>query len=61
MADVFDALSTKPCYKEAFPVGKCFSIVGEVRGTHFDPSVLDALFSKRSEIVEVQMRFANDA
>ena len=60
VADVFDALSTKRCYKEAFPIDKCFSIMQQESGTHFDPSVLEAFFSRRSEVVEVQMRYAND-
>ena len=37
VADVFDALSTKRAYKPAFPLEKCFSILQEGRGTHFDP------------------------
>jgi putative two-component system response regulator len=61
VADVFDALSTKRCYKDAVPIDKCFSIMKEERGTHFAPRVLDAFFSKRGEVVEVQMRFADDA
>ena len=60
VADVFDALTTKRCYKEAFPLDKCFAMMAEERGTHFDPKVLDAFFSKRSEVVEVQMRYADD-
>ncbi|QDU58755.1 HD domain-containing phosphohydrolase [Aeoliella mucimassa] len=60
VADVFDALSTKRCYKQAFPIDRCFEIMAESRGTHFDPVVLDAFFSKRAEIVETQMRYADD-
>lgn len=60
VADVFDALSTTRCYKEAFPIDKCFRMMSEERGTHFDPRVLDAFFSRRSDIVEVQMRYADD-
>lgn len=60
VADVFDALSTKRCYKNAFPIDRCFEILREERETHFDPRVLDAFFSIRPAIVEVQMRFADD-
>jgi putative two-component system response regulator len=61
VADVFDALSTKRCYKEAFPLEKCFQIMEEERDTHFDPTVLDAFFSRRGEIVAVQLRFADES
>lgn len=60
VADVFDALSTKRCYKEAFPLEKCFQIMEEERGTHFDPTVLDAFFKRRGEIVDVQLRYADE-
>lgn len=60
VADVFDALSTKRCYKNAIPVDKCFEIISGESGTHFDPRILDAFFSRRNEIVEVQVRYADE-
>lgn len=60
VADVFDALSTKRCYKGAFPLSKCFEIMVEERETHFDPDVLDAFVSARSEIIEAQLRYAEE-
>ncbi len=59
VADVFDALSTKRPYKEAFPLEKCFAILEEGRGRHFDPTVLDAFLRRRSEIVRVQVEYAD--
>jgi putative two-component system response regulator len=59
VADVFDALSTKRSYKPAFALEKCFAILEEGRGTHFDPQVLDAFFLARDEIVTVQMTHAD--
>jgi putative two-component system response regulator len=58
VADVFDALSTKRTYKPAFPLEKCFAILTEGRGTHFDPQVLDAFFAAREQIVAVQISYA---
>jgi putative two-component system response regulator len=58
-ADVFDALSTKRPYKSAFPVARCFEIMEESRGTHFDPQVLDAFVAGRHEIVAVQIELAD--
>ncbi len=59
VADVFDALSTKRPYKPALPLDKCFQIMLDARGSHFDPTVLDAFFAKRGEIVEVQIASAD--
>ncbi len=59
VADVFDALSSKRPYKPAFPLEKCFSILEEGRGEHFDPTVLDAFFQHQDEIVSVQIEFAD--
>ena len=59
MADVFDALSSKRPYKPAFPLEKCFAILEEGRGKHFDPSVLDAFIARREDIIEVQIDLAN--
>jgi putative two-component system response regulator len=58
VADVFDALSTKRAYKSAFPLEKCFEILREGRGKHFDPQVLDAFFAAREQIVAVQISYA---
>lgn len=60
VADVFDALSTKRCYKDAFPLEKCFQIMTDEKGRHFDPEILEAFFRKRKEIVEIQMHCADD-
>ena len=57
IADVYDALSSKRPYKDPFPREKCFEILQEGRGNHFDPTILDAFFSRASEIVEVQLDF----
>jgi putative two-component system response regulator len=55
VADVFDALSSERSYKKAFPRQKCFEIIAEGKGSHFDPTVVDAFFSRSAEIVEVQI------
>ena len=43
LADVFDALVSKRCYKEAFTYDKAFSIIEDSLGSHFDP-VLGRIF-----------------
>jgi PAS domain S-box-containing protein len=42
VADVYDALTTKRFYKEAFTHTKAKQIIASLRGTHFDPEVVDA-------------------
>ena len=55
VADVFDALSSERPYKKAFPRQKCFEIIQEGRGNHFEPQIVDAFFECASKIVEVQL------
>lgn len=59
VADVFDALSSKRCYKDSFPIDECFETMAEKRGNHFDPQVLDAFLSRRDDVIDVLMRFAD--
>jgi putative two-component system response regulator len=59
VADVFDALSSRRPYKPAFPLAKCFQILEEGRGKHFDPVVLDAFFQAREEIIRIQLEHAD--
>ena len=60
VADVFDALSSKRPYKEAYPREKCFKIMLEMRGKKLDPQLVDAFFACGQEIIEVQMQLADD-
>ena len=59
VADVFDALSSKRCYKDAFPVEKCFQIIEEDAGTHFDADVVRAFLDSRDEILETKAKYAD--
>lgn len=54
VADVFDALSSKRPYKDAFPVDKCLNILTEGRGKHFDPRVLDAFLARVDDILKIR-------
>lgn len=45
LADVFDALVSKRCYKDKYSYDKAFEIMQESMGTHFDPR-LGAVFMK---------------
>lgn len=53
LADVFDALTTKRCYKPAFPVDESLSIIRRESGKHFDPKIVYAFFFALDEILSV--------
>lgn len=44
LADVYDALSSRRCYKDPWPKEKVFAIIEEERGKQFDPELVDAFF-----------------
>lgn len=50
VADVFDALVSKRCYKEPMPLEKAYAIMREETGSHFDEEVIEAFFAARDEI-----------
>lgn len=52
LADVFDALVSKRCYKEKYSFDKAFSIIEESLGKHFDAK-LGKLFIQQREALEV--------
>jgi len=60
VADVFDALTSKRPYKEAYSVKKTLSILEEGRGSHFDPKVLDAFLQNMGEALEIKLRHSDD-
>ena len=49
IADVFDALISKRCYKEAMPREKAYEIIREESGTHFDPKLAEVFLKHRDE------------
>jgi len=56
LADVYDALVSKRCYKEAMPVEEALEILRQDSGKAFDPKVVDAFFAALDEI----LMFYND-
>ncbi|MDM8525415.1 response regulator [Desulfococcaceae bacterium HSG8] len=57
MADVYDALNSKRCYKDPFPYEKVKSIILHERGEHFDPKVVDAFLRQEEACLEIKRRF----
>ena len=53
VADVFDALISKRCYKDGFSFEKSMDIIREASGTHFDPLVAGAFLNASGEVRKV--------
>lgn len=51
IADVFDAVSQKRCYRDAMPVEECFSIIEKGVGTDFDPNIARIFLDSADEVV----------
>lgn len=50
IADVFDALTSKRPYKDAFPLDQAKSILADGRGEHFDPVLLDLFLDQCDDL-----------
>ena len=50
LADVFDALVSKRCYKDSFSYDKAFEIIEESIGTHFDPYLATEFIACRKDL-----------
>lgn len=57
LGDVYDALTSKRCYKEAFSPEKSKEIIIKDRDIHFDPDVVDAFLASENEFSEVRKEF----
>ncbi len=59
VADVFDALSSRRPYKPAMPLETCVEILKEGRGSHFDPTILDAFFARINDVIRVSVEYGD--
>jgi len=57
LADVFDALISRRCYKEPMPAGQAHAIIAEGRGRHFDPDVVDAFLAGFASFCAIAERY----
>ena len=52
-ADVFDALVSKRCYKEAYNYDKAFEIIQNDLGSHFDPELGKIFLSCKQDLIDL--------
>ena len=60
IADVFDALTSKRPYKDAYSIEESFKIIRESSGAHFDPDVVDAFVDSECEIITIRRKYKDE-
>ena len=60
LADVYDALTSSRCYKEAFTHDKSKSIIVEGKGQHFEPEIVEAFLRCEEKFIEVGKRYQDE-
>lgn len=53
VADVFDAVSAKRCYRDAMPLEQCFLIIENGSGQDFDPYIADVFLDMKEMITNI--------
>ena len=61
VADVFDALTSRRAYKEAWSNERAFEALKELAGQKLDSKCVDALVRKRDEVEKIQQQFKEDS
>lgn len=57
IADVFDALTMKRPYKEAWPIDRAVAAIKEDAGSHFDPNLVDAFEQILPQLLEIKLEW----
>jgi putative two-component system response regulator len=58
LADVFDALTMRRPYKEAWSVDEAFALIQDGAGSHFDPNLAINFIKIKPQILEIKARWA---
>jgi len=53
LADVFDALSQRRSYKQAWPIEKVMQCISEQSEQHFDPKLVEILIDHQDEFIRI--------
>lgn len=57
LADVFDALGSKRCYKEAWPLDKIVALIKEESGKQFDPKLVELFIDNINEFTAIRDKY----
>jgi putative two-component system response regulator len=60
MADVYDALTSVRCYKEAFSHERSRQIIVDGAGKHFDPQIVDAFLNCEDQFIRIKKEFKDE-
>ncbi|MFC1877335.1 HD domain-containing phosphohydrolase [Thermodesulfobacteriota bacterium] len=61
LADVYDALSSKRVYKEAWNESDVLTTIEKEAGAQFDPELIEIFFSRLNNLRSIQNRYADDS
>ena len=61
LADVYDALSSKRVYKEAWDESDVLTTIEKEAGAQFDPELIEIFFSRLNVLRSIQNRYADDS
>lgn len=53
VADVFDAISEKRCYRDAMPLEQCFDIISQGKGQDFEPIIAEVFLDSREKVEKI--------
>lgn len=57
IADVFDALGSSRCYKDAWKDEDIFDLIKKERGEHFDPKLVDIFFKHKNQFLKIRDKY----
>lgn len=57
LADIYDAMTSERCYKEAYSHEKVKDIIVEERGQHLDPNVVDSFLRQEELWLSIKERY----
>ena len=60
VADVFDAVVEKRCYREAMTLEQGFNIIEDGIGNSFDPIVAKSFHSNKEKVIEIYNQLKED-
>lgn len=61
LADFYDAVTSKRVYKDAMSHEQTSGMIRELRGTHFDPEIVDAFIANEAEFNAIRMHNQQDS